>query len=215
MYSNFTVGNKVVFPEFNAERHYMIPFFKKEGLPKHLQHWQNTVDAMLEGVETDDLIFFMADQGKVKKKTPHRRPGAHIDNYWVPSTGHRGGGGHLNPCLPGMGGGMHRGGGGHLGMRSRKDRHSGWCSSFDMPKQAIILASDVQGCKGYVGEWNGVVEDHGDCSHIDTSKLTEHFLKPHQVYLGDTSQFIHESVPVEYNCMRTLVRLNVNGWVPQ
>ena len=74
----------VPFPEFNRERHYMVPFLKREGLPQHLQHWQPTVDAMLVDIETDSPIYLMVDQGVVKANVSHRRPGMHIDGSRIP-----------------------------------------------------------------------------------------------------------------------------------
>jgi hypothetical protein len=44
---------RVVFPEHAGERVYMREIFKRKGLPPDLRRWQQTVDAMLEGVETD------------------------------------------------------------------------------------------------------------------------------------------------------------------
>lgn len=55
----------VTFPEFNAEKVYMQPFLKKQGLPEHLKHWQPTVDLMLQGIETDETIYLMIDQAFV------------------------------------------------------------------------------------------------------------------------------------------------------
>lgn len=55
----------VTFPVHTGERVYMKEFRKQSGLPKELSRWQSTVDAMLEGIDTDG-------------------PGLHIDGYWVP-----------------------------------------------------------------------------------------------------------------------------------
>lgn len=112
---------RVDFPGFQAERHYMIPFFQKYGLPPAIRHWQPTVDAMLSGIYTDQPIYFMADQSFVKAGDPQRRPGVHVDGYWHPEKlahgggGHRGYGGHLPR-------GRHRGRGGHGGSHMS----SGW-----------------------------------------------------------------------------------------
>lgn len=83
--------SNVSFPEFKNEKVYMVPFYKKEGLPFNLKHWQKTVDAMLEGVETENVIYLMVDQGIVRANTFHRRPGVHIDGYWNPNFNGHGG----------------------------------------------------------------------------------------------------------------------------
>lgn len=110
--------NGVHFPAFNGEKHYMVPFLKRFGLPNDLSHWQETVDDMLDGIETDEPIYFMADQAFVKAGRPHRRPGVHVDGYWVPDLrGHSGGGGSRHRGYDPLGGhkgvGRHRGYGRH------------------------------------------------------------------------------------------------------
>lgn len=55
-------GLSVTFPAFMAERVYMEEFTKQDGLPEHLSRWQNTVDTMLTGVDTDGPIYLMVDQ---------------------------------------------------------------------------------------------------------------------------------------------------------
>ena len=75
---------KVNFPEFTGERVYMKEFYKEKGLPSELSRWQNTVDSMLEGVETDGPIYLMIDQGVVKGGTSQRRGGLPVDGSWHP-----------------------------------------------------------------------------------------------------------------------------------
>lgn len=52
-------GGHVSFPKVTGERHYQIPFLKRDGLPFNLKHWQPTVDQLLENVNNDGLMFFM------------------------------------------------------------------------------------------------------------------------------------------------------------
>lgn len=66
--------------------------------------------------------------------------------------------------------------------------------------------STYPACKG----WNGIFNDNagvgGDCTHIN---LNEGFmLKANTVYYGN-SQFIHESIPVDKNVFRTMVRITL------
>ena len=86
MLSTATMIGDVSFPSFEAERVYMQKFFKKTGLPAHLKRWQKTVDAMLKFVDTDNPIFIMIDQKKVKPEEAHRRPGAHIWRIYISRT---------------------------------------------------------------------------------------------------------------------------------
>lgn len=238
------------FPAFTGERVYMQKFHMQEGLPSHLARWQDTVDTMLEGVDTDNPIFIMIDQGIVKPNTLHRRGGIHIDGYWIEGISAHGGGvsdesrSHSgvpdpssNPWItPGRhsgSGGAHRGsahdpyptpghhgggdGGSHRGTpgarASQGDAPSSWIRDLKEP-EAIILTSNVQACRGWIGEWDGFVANGGDLSQIDVSGLQEVQLEAFKTYIGNVG-FIHESLPIEKACERTLVRLNVKNWEPK
>lgn len=74
----------VTFPAFMGERIHMRGFLKSEGLPKDLQRWQKTVDAMLDGIEVEGLVYLMVDQGEVRAGTTQRRSGVHVDGCWNP-----------------------------------------------------------------------------------------------------------------------------------
>lgn len=186
-------GGDVTFPAFMAERIYMHEFTKCDGLPKHLSRWQPTVDAMLDGIDTDGPIYLMVDQKVVKAGVTHRRPGMHIDGYWIPAK----------QC--------HGDGWGHSPSH-KVHGHSTHCTSGDWPNESIILASNVAACKGLVGEYSGAIGKGGDCSHLDLSGLTELLMQPNKVYVGNVT-FLHESLPVLANCERTVVRLNVPGHI--
>lgn len=185
----------VTFPRFIGERVYMRPFFQSEDLPSDLLRWQLTVDAMLDGVATDGPIYLMIDQGAVGAGIPHRRPGVHIDGYWEPNAK-----GDWND----QGGRWN-----DIGAHSIPGEH---IAEGSLMEEAILLASTVAGCQGYVGSWHGLVGKGGDCSHIDLTGLTKVKFKPNQCYAGNVTA-LHESLPVPHDCLRTLVRLNVPGHV--
>lgn len=193
----------VSFPVFTGERVYMKPFLMKDGLPFDLARWQPTVDAMLRGVETDQPVYIMIDQAFVKEGVSHRRPGVHIDGYWHPAI-------QAHGESPGHSSRPERGHG------SIPGRHmtGGWGPAAYSEPEAIILASTVGASQAYLGEYDGLVGEGGDCSHLDLSKLDVVQLHPCQVYAGNVAM-LHESLPVTRSCMRTLVRLNVPGWTPQ
>lgn len=172
----------VRFPAFIGERIYMREFTKAAGLPADIARWQPTVDAMLDGVETEGRIFLMVDQAVVREQATHRRPGLHVDGHW-------------NPALYAYG-------------------HGG-SSIGNTESETLILASDKLGCAAYVGAYAGEPGSGGDCSHIDASGLLRVEMEPGRVWAGDTLRMLHEAVPVERDCMRTVVRLNVLGWRPQ
>ena len=76
--------NTISFPEWRGERHYMVPFTVRYGLPSSLARYQATVDQMLEGFRVGNVtMFLMIDESTVKAGKPHRRDGLHIDGYWA------------------------------------------------------------------------------------------------------------------------------------
>lgn len=174
----------------------MRPFTKADGLPKDLSHWQETVDQMLYGIDAPGPIYIMIDQSEVRAGDPQRRPGVHIDGYWNPGINAHGG--------------SHRG---HRIEASSWDT-SGHIIKPSAEKEAIILASDVSACRALHGEFNGEIGDGGDCSGLDLRGLVDIRMQPYTTYAGNVTM-LHESLPVEQDCRRTLVRLNVPGWTPQ
>lgn len=194
--SHIQQRGKVSFPEYKGERIYMREFTQRDGLPKDLSRWQPTVDQMLDGIRVDGPIFMMVDQSHISAGSTQRRPGVHIDGYWMPAK-------------------MAHGGGGHGGHRIRYWSNDPWVHGvcFDEP-EAIILASDVAACRGYAGQYSGIVGDGGDCSGIDLQGLDAINLSAGTAYAGNVSM-LHETLPVAHACNRTLVRLNVPGWSPE
>lgn len=181
------------FPAWTGEKVYMRPFTKRDGLPFDLARWQPTVDAMLDGIDTDGPIYLMIDQGVVRAGMSHRRPGVHIDGYWVPSID-----GH----------------GGHRASLSGWDTGNGrWKNSEFREPEAIVLASTVQAARAYSGEFSGQPAEGGDCAHIDLSQMQPHDMQSGIVYAGNVTM-LHESVPILVQQTRTLVRLNIPGWHP-
>lgn len=186
MISSVQQRGQVPFPAFTGERVYMREFTKAAGLPPDLRRWQDTVDAMLDGVDASGPIFLMVDQAPVKVATTQRRPGLHVDGYWHPAL--QAHGGHKVSAA------------GHVHI------HAG---SAD---EALILASNVLGCAAYVGRFDGQPGDGGDCAHIDASGLLRVDMEPGRAWAGHTLHMLHEALPVRQDCLRTVVRLNVPGW---
>lgn len=76
--------------------------------------------------------------------------------------------------------------------------------------ELVIFASDVAGCVAYVGSYEPAdFKPGGDCSAMDLSALKKVALKAGYAYVG-TVATIHESIPIERDCQRTLVRINVS-----
>jgi hypothetical protein len=195
----------VPMPAHLGERIYMREFRKADGLPSNLTRWQPTIDAMLDGIDTDGPIYLMIDQGVVRSGASHRRPGVHIDGYWQPAmSAHGGGGGYV---------GRSERSGSHGGGRHASGRDS-WSNADYVEHEGILLASSVTAARGFAGQFTGQPGVGGDCKHIDITGLREIVMEAGQVYAGNVTM-LHESLPVEFDCLRTVIRLNVPGWTPQ
>lgn len=198
-------AGRVQMPKFTGLMVYMLPFFKKLGLPTTLKDWQPVVDAMFEGVDTVDEMFLMIDQRPVKANEFHRRPGLHVDGYWDRGTlGHQGHGSRPPRHRSYPGSGSHVGG---------LDRGS-WRTATLEQHEGLLLASNITACRAFNGTWSGPINDGGDCSHVSTAQMQEVLMAPDTVYQGNVAM-LHESLPVEQDCLRTVVRINVPGWTPE
>jgi hypothetical protein len=196
-------------PPFTGERVYMTAF--RRTLPIHLARWQATVDAMLDGID-HDVAYLMIDQSAVKAGTSQRRPGVHIDGYWIPAI-------HAHAENPGRHGatpaererehdrGRHGGGRHCSGAGS-------WEGATYEHHEGLLLLSSITAARAFSGPFTGAPHTGGDCQHIDTTGLAEHTLHAGHVYAGNVTM-LHESLPVQQDSLRTVVRLNVPGWSPQ
>jgi hypothetical protein len=219
---------RVPFPEHTSERIYMVPFTQASGLPERYRRWQDTVDAMLDGVDAPGEIYIMVDQRIVRANNSHRRPGVHIDGWWIPAGPHPGDGFRSLREVGVHGTGRH--GTSLTGKdappppkkkenpdptvpvgRHRAARH---ISSLDCsgrwPEEAIILASDLSACRSLLGTFEGEPGVGGDCHHLDISGAEEVVYASHRAYSGNVTN-LHESMVIPFDCVRTVVRLNVPG----
>ena len=201
--SQLYVGSKVVFPEFKGEQHYMVPFTKQQGLPKHLVHWQDSVDVMLEKIDTKGPIYFMADQKYVRANSMHRRGGLHVDGFWNPGVSAHGPGRHGSGHLPAP-----RGPGRHEPARHLSiSMHS---SHGNVGKEElIVLASNATGCRAALGQYEEAPWNGGSYEHLNIKDFDEVYLTPGLTFYGDTGSLLHESVPLHKDSLRTVIRLNV------
>lgn len=164
----------------------MREFTKEDGLPEDLLRWKPTVEAMLLDIPIDGPLYLMVDQSFVHAGAAQRRPGLHVDGYWIP----------------------------RLQCHGRPEPGHGHCvKAEDWPVEAILLASNVSASRSFVGEYDGVPGEGGDCSHIGTENLNQIRLLSDVCWAGNVTM-LHESLPVAEDCFRTLVRINVPGWSP-
>ena len=181
--SKCTKVGPVTFPAFTGERIYMMPFLNGREHPG-LERWQKTIAAMLKGIPVGVLCYLMVDQSTVEPGQPQRRPGVHVDGNWTAESGWT------------IGGGL-------------------WKELQDVGylPESIVLASNIEGCVGYTGVFEGRPGPGGNCSHIDISGGQKVALKPNLAYRGNVT-FLHESTPILKGGKCTLVRINVPGIEP-
>lgn len=205
----------VTFPKFKPERIYMQKFFKNSGLPKKYSHWQDTIDQMIATVDTDQPMYLMVDSGMVKANNTHRRSGLHIDGYWIDTedmqcwgnTPPRWNPKHDNEILS-----CHAPTPPHHWSKPTYDgKKPNWNEAELKHPEALILASSYTSSRGFVGQWDGFIGDGGACDTVDTSNMKEVILKKNNVYISNVG-FLHESLPVQEDVERTLIRISVKNW---
>jgi hypothetical protein len=86
----------------------------------------------------------------------------------------------------------------------REQHEEQYCSE----KGGMLIVSSYEACKGWNGEYEGQPNQGGDCSHLDLSKMDNFNLKSNTLYWGN-STFIHESLPLEEDVKRQLVRITL------
>jgi hypothetical protein len=179
---------RVEFPEHTGERIYMLPV--RGRLPTQYRRWQDTVDQMLDGISPPVGVYLMVDQGEVSAGQSQRRPGLHVDGNWIAELGRHG----------------HR-------HASRWDHPRPGFKHHAYTPEAIILATDVIGCRSYVGDFQADIGRGGECDDADTSGMHHFDLEPFRAWAGNVTM-LHEALPMPHATKRTVVRLNVPGWEP-
>jgi len=205
MLSTVEKRGQIAFPENTGERIYMVPFVRE--LPARYARWQRTVDQMLEGIEVE-RAYLMVDQGWVEAGACQRREGLHVDGNWIEELRCHG---QPEPTVPG-----------HHGERVpyKPPHHAhGVSGMWDNPgdgrwkhkyqPETILLATDVTGCRAYVGDFEGSIGEGGACQG-DTRGLRAVDLKAGYAWAGNVTM-VHEVFPMQRSVARTVVRINVPG----
>lgn len=167
----------------------MIPFNSRTltGLTGELK---DVAKKMLHKIPNlKGTAYFTIHGKKLKKGETLRRPGAHID-------------GNYEPHLMDFGGG----GGWKTGDDGRPVGHPIHERQFAKETGGIVLVSNYHACNGWVGDYQGIPEKGGDCTHFD---LDEPFqLMENTIYYGN-NHFIHESLPMADDVHRVFARVTL------
>lgn len=166
----------------------MIPFdlSSLDGLPSRLKF---IARKMLDGIEhTGGTGFFTIHGKKLKRGQTLRRGGAHTDGNYEPHHMTFGGGGWKV---------------GQDGAGINTSLHN---RQYNSPLGGIILVSNYEACRGWVGEYEGLPNTGGDCTHIQLD--TPFILERDKIYYGN-NHFIHESLPVADDVHRVFARITL------
>ena len=148
---------------------------------------------MMKGIRhKGGTAYFTIHGKKLKKGQTLRRGGAHIDGNYEPNLMDFGGSGGS--------------GGWKIGEEGRPVGHPVHERQFTAPNGGIVLASNYQACNGWIGEYDGIPQKGGDCTHFE---LDEPFpLVPNRVYYAN-NHFIHESLPMSDDVHRVFARITM------
>jgi hypothetical protein len=189
MYSKVNIVGELTLPLVEEETS-IVPFDLEtlKGLPVE---YVEVACHMVKGIVGLCGTAYFTIHGKVLKKSQTLRRGApHTDGNYEPinmSFGGGNGGWKIGQNGPDVGSPLHK-------------------RQYDSDKGGIILVSNFESCYGWIGEYEGLPLNGGDCSHI---KLNEPFmLEANKVYYGN-NHFIHESLPVSEDVHRVMVRITL------
>ena len=137
--------------------------------------------------KTSNHLFTIGDTEH--KVLLDRRGGPHTDGNYLYGWGGNGGGwltGEDGRFLP------------------REKHINQYCSD----KGGMLIISSYEACKGWNGEYDGEPNQGGDCSHLDLSTMESFIMEKNTLYWGN-STFIHESLPIDEDVKRQLVRITL------
>lgn len=182
---------EISLPEFKGDRIYMHEFdIENPILPTGCERWIEVVKEMVShSPKKTGKAYITIDEKIVKKGETHRRGGPHTDGNYLYGWG-GGGSGWLT---------------GEDGRVLPQDKHEKqYCSNTG----GMLIVSSYEACKGWNGDYNGQPNQGGDCSHLDLSKMENFILSKNTLYWGN-STFIHESLPLNEDVKRQLVRITL------
>lgn len=178
-------------PEWKGDRVYMHEFdMENPILPDGCERWLSTIEEIISYSPTKKgKAYLTIDEKLVRSGETHRRGGPHTDGNYLFGWG-GGGSGWLT---------------GEDGRFLPQDKHEQqYCSEHG----GMFVVSSYEACKGWNGEFSGQPGQGGDCSNIDLSNLSDFILKKNTLYWGN-STFIHESLPVQEDVKRQLIRITL------
>lgn len=165
---------------------YMQPFKLSQSNKFEGNKYFSLIKSMLSHITASGIAYLTIDEKLVRNGQSHRRGGPHTDGNYI----------------YGWGGGWLTGSAGrYLPENQHKEQY---CSHTG----GMIIASSYSACEGWVGEFSQEPKQGGCCSHVDLSAMDNIKLNENTIYLGN-STFIHESLPVNKDVYRQLIRITL------
>lgn len=190
MKSEYTCVGSISLPLVNGEFS-MIPFCVEtfSGLP---EKFKETAKTMLQSITNrSGTAYFTIHGKKLKQNQTLRRGGPHTDGNYEPynmTFGTGGGNGwKVGEDGPGINTALHH-------------------RQYVKETGGIILASNFEACLAWNGEYDGLPNTGGDCSHIKLDQPT--MLERNKIYYGN-NHFIHESLPMSRDVHRVMARITL------
>lgn len=218
---------EVKFPEYQARQHYMHEFNPlKPTMPKGLEDYIPMISFLAWQVDVTDPIFVTIDEKIIQPGMSQRRPGPHVDGCFMKAeptiTYERGygpgdGDSHIlddldermKRAMAAMTGQPYDGPLPPLGYWGHQSYTHGWnhyCNAVPFKRMPVIVASTVEGCRAWEGEFDAEPQNDGDLSHIWDQLGEGQILKPNWAYLL-SPDCIHESMIFEKPTQRQFIRM--------
>lgn len=175
-----------------------LPF---QGRQKYMHSFDLSRPAMSEGFEDylePVLVLIQAagaitgtahmtvDEKVIKRGSSQRKPGPHVDGCFIPTVqawGHGDGGGG-----------------------GRWNHYCNHITGRIIQRMPVIVASSVQGCRAWRGDFEATPTVSGDLSHIHHKLGSGEVLPANHGYLL-SADCIHESMIFEEDTRRTFLRI--------
>ena len=181
--SHFEDLGAITFPVWSGRQKYMNTVDPSDPrMDEGLEDYNDVVRQLCAAAGyTGPEVHVTVDEKIVQAGCSQRRPDAHVDGHFQVSEmswGHDGPGGTWNHC----------------------------CNEVPIPRMSVIVASDVAGCIGYRGNFEGEPKNDGDLEHIRDQLGAGELLPANRGFLL-SPDCVHESVRYSEPTQRGFLRI--------
>ncbi len=179
--SYFSPLTHILLP-FKKRKIHMHPFnLHKIQMPIGFEDYESILKSLCKQINAfNGEAYMTVDEKIVEKGCFHRRPGPHVDGFWVKES-HS----HGQPKPPGS----------HIHKKN-------------IARMPLILVSNEVGCRVWSGLFDELPQSDGDLSHVKLKENKSEILEANRAYFlsGDC---IHESLPMQETVKRSLLRITL------